>query len=78
MAIEDGVTISTLLSPDMQAREIPGRLKLYEEIRRPRVSKVREASIKIAKGLEDQEFMREYMMFLSSHDAIEHTKQVLC
>ena len=77
MAIEDGVTLSTLLSPGMQATDIPGRLKLYEEIRRPRVSRVRETSLVVAQGLEDQEVIRDYMMFLSSHDAIEHAKEVL-
>ena len=77
MAIEDGVTLSTLLSSDIQARDIPGRLELYKEIRRPRVSRVRETSSVIAQGLETQEVIRDYMMFLSSHDAIEHAKEAL-
>ncbi|CAF9940061.1 MAG: hypothetical protein ALECFALPRED_008417 [Alectoria fallacina] len=77
MAIEDGVTISTLLSPDVRAEDLSARLKLYEEVRRPRVAKVRESSLVLAKGLEDKEFMQEYMMFLSSHDAVEYAKQAL-
>ena len=77
MAIEDGATISTLLSPDLQTEDLSARLNLYEEIRRPRVAKVRESSLLLAKGLEDKEFMQEYMMFLSSHDAVEHAKQAL-
>lgn len=77
MAIEDGVTISTLFPPDVSPGEVPGRLELYEKIRRPRVSRVREASLSVAKGLENQEFMKDYMMFLSSHDAVEHAKQAL-
>ena len=77
MAIEDGATISTLLSPDLQTEDLSARLNLYEEIRRPRVAKVRESSLALAKGLEDKEFMQEYMVFLSSHDAVEHAKQAL-
>ena len=77
MAIEDGVTLSPLLSPEVRVGEIPGRLKLYEGIRRPRVSRVREASRDIAEGLETHEFVRDYMSFLSSYDAVEHVKQVL-
>lgn len=77
MAIEDGVTLSTLLSPDVRTEDISSRLKLYEQIRRPRVARVRETSLIVAKGLESQKVMQQYMMFLSSHDAIEHAKQVL-
>lgn len=77
MAIEDGVTISALLSPDVHAEDLSARLNLYEEIRRPRVAKVRESSLVLAKGLEDKEFMQKYMMFLSSHDAVGHAKQAL-
>ena len=77
MAIEDGAIVATLLSSDIQVEDIPRRLKLYEEIRRPRVSRVREASRDIAQGLETKEFMHDYMTFLSSHDVVEHAKQVL-
>ena len=77
MAIEDGATISTLISPDIQLENIPGRLKLYEEIRRPRVSRVREVSRDTSKELETPEMMRDYTKFLSSHDAVEHAKQEL-
>lgn len=77
MAIEDGVTLFTLLTPDIKVEDIPGRLKLYEEIRRPRVSRVRETSLEGAKGLETKESMQDYLMFLGSHDAVEHAKQVL-
>ena len=77
MAIEDGATLATLLSSDIRVEDIPRRLKLYEEIRRPRVSRVREASRDVAQGFETKEFMHDYMTFLSSHDAVEHAKQVL-
>lgn len=69
MAIEDGVTLLTLLSPEVRVGETPGPLELYEEIRRPRVSRVGEASRDIAEGLETHEFVREYMSFFSSYDA---------
>ena len=77
MAIEDGITLSTFLAPDVTKEDIPDRLKLYEEIRRPRVSRVRETSRDIAKGLETIEFVHDYMIFLSSYDAVEHAKQAL-
>ena len=38
---------------------------------------MREASLEIVKELENQKFMQDCMMFLASHDAIEHAKQVL-
>ena len=77
MAIEDGTTLATLLSSDTRVEDIPRRLKLYEDIRRPRVSRVREASRDIAQGLETKEFVNNYMTFLSSYDAVEHAKQIL-
>ena len=77
MAIEDGATLATLLPSNIRVEDVPHRLKLYEEIRRPRVSRVREASRDIALGLENKEFMHDYMIFLSSHDVVEHAKQVL-
>ena len=77
MAIEDGITLSTLISPDMPVEDIPGRLKLYEQIRRPRVERVREASLDLAKGVETPDYVREFMQFLCSHDAVEHAKQEL-
>ena len=77
MAIEDGITLSTLISPDVQVEDIPGRLKLYEQIRKPRVDRVREASLDIAKGVETPDYVRGFMQFLCSHDAVEHAKQEL-
>ena len=77
MAIEDGITLSTLISPDMPVEDIPGRLKLYEQIRRPRIDRVREASLDIAKGLETPDYVRDFMQFVCSHDAVEYAKQEL-
>jgi len=37
MAIEDGVSLATFLPLGTAPSEIPGRLKLYEKARRPRV-----------------------------------------
>ena len=50
MAIEDAVTLSTLLTSDVKPKEIPGRFKLYEEIRKPRVARVREQSRQNSQG----------------------------
>ena len=77
MAIEDALTLSTLLTAGLQADEIPGRLKLYEEIRKPRVGRVRDTSRDIANGLENEQLIKDYKGFLAEHDVVEHTKQAL-
>ena len=77
MAIEDGAALATLISSDVRVEDIPRRLSLYEEIRKPRVSRVREASRSIAQGMETKEFVHDYMTFLSSHNVVEHAKKVL-
>ena len=77
MAIEDGITLSTLIPSDVLVEDIPGHLKLYEQMRRPRVDRVREASFVMAKGLETPEYVREFMQFLCSYDAVEHARQEL-
>ena len=77
MAIEDAATLSTLLTSEVCVEDIPGRLKLYEVIRKPRVARVRETSRNNAKGLDDKETMIQYMEFLSSHNAVDHAKEAL-
>ena len=77
MATEDGVTLSALLSSDVRADEIPERLELYEEVRKPRVTRVWEASLDVAKGSENHDFMRSYTKFLSLHDAVQHAERAL-
>ena len=42
MAVEDAVSIATLLSRDTTMEDIPERLRLYELARRSRVEKVLE------------------------------------
>lgn len=37
MAVEDAVGIATLLPMGTKRKQIPGRLEIYESIRRPRV-----------------------------------------
>ena len=79
MAIEDAVTLSELFSSDTEKRDIVGRLELYEEIRKPRVGRVRDSGRENAKGLdqEDPTHMMKYMKFLSEHDAVEHARKAL-
>ena len=77
MAIEDALTLSTLLTAGLHREEIPGRLKLYADIRKPRVARVRESSREIARGSDDTKFISEYRQFLDSHDAVEHAQQAL-
>ena len=77
MAIEDAVTLSTLLTSDVKPEEIPGRFELYEEIRKPRVARVRKQSRQNALGPKDKQTRMGYMEFLSSYDAIEQAKHAL-
>ena len=78
MAIEDGLTLSTLLPSDIKKEELQDRLKLYEEIRKPRIGRVRETSRAIGKStLHDTAVYQDYFSFLAGHDAVEHAKEVL-
>lgn len=77
MAIEDALTLSTLFGEDVGTGEIRERLKLYEEIRKPRVGRVRETAREIARGGESKQLMEEYMGWLSAHDAVEYANDVL-
>lgn len=78
MAIEDGLTLSTLLPSDVKTGELKGRLELYEEIRKPRVGRVRAQGLFNSKhGNIDQKVTENYMAFINNHDAVEHAKQAL-
>jgi salicylate hydroxylase len=77
MAIEDALTLKTLLPADARPEDVPKRLKLYEEIRKPRVGRVRHTSREIAQGKETKDMIVEYRRFLSEHDAVAHADQVL-
>ncbi|KAL8710431.1 MAG: hypothetical protein Q9220_005032 [cf. Caloplaca sp. 1 TL-2023] len=71
MAIEDAVTLAELLpADDVSLEDIPSRLRLYEEIRRPRVARVRETARQVARGLDSREILGPYMQFLAEHDAV--------
>ncbi|KAL2052348.1 hypothetical protein ABVK25_007507 [Lepraria finkii] len=51
MAIEDALTLSTLLPVDiLVGREVEEQLRIYQEIRKPRVDRVREQARKHARG----------------------------
>ena len=78
MAIEDALTLSTLLPSDIEKEQLRERLELYEEIRRPRVGRVRDTGRQTARGGDaDKEFMKEYFPFLAKHDAVDHAKKAL-
>ena len=77
MGIEDALTLSTLLPSGVETKDIPNRLQLYENIRRPRVATVRDTSRDIARGLDDRQRLREYFQFLTSHDAVKHAQETL-
>lgn len=78
MSIEDAVTLATLLPAGTAAEEIRGRLKMYEDIRRPRVGRVRDTARLIAGGKDDDKvFTGEYMGFLAGYDAVGETRRAM-
>jgi len=77
MAIEDAATLAVLLPEDVGVEQVPERLELYEQIRRPRVERVRETSREIARGREEKQFITQYRAFLAEHDAVSCAKRAL-
>ena len=77
MAIEDALTLKTLLPVDIRLEDIPDRLKLYEKIRKPRVGRVRDTSRQIARGVDHKDFILEYRQFLAENDVVAHTTEEL-
>ena len=77
MAIEDGLTLSTLLLGITKLEELSSLLKLYENIRKPRIGRVRDTARDIARGKEREtpEFMKTYKEFLENHDVVEYAKE---
>ena len=77
MGIEDAVTLATLFPGDMRVDEVEERLRLYREIRKPGVEKVRETAKKYARGEDSRGSIAEYIKFLSEHDAVGFAKEAL-
>lgn len=53
------------------------RFKLYEEIRKPRIGRVRDTARKIAGGADSGDFVRPYMQWLAEYDAVEYAREAL-
>lgn len=70
VAIEDALTLATLLPSDVQPGQIEGRLEIYEEMRMARVERVTMTARKIARDEEDVGFMKGYMRWLGEYDAV--------
>ena len=77
MAIEDALVMKTLLPINTPREDIPDRLRLYEEIRKPRVGRVRDTSRRIAREEDVRSFILEYRQFLEQYDAGAHARQEL-
>ena len=77
MAIEDALTLKVLLPASTQPKDVPGRLCLYEQIRKPRVGRVRETSRMIASGKGVKDFIVEYRRFLAEHDVVAYAEKEL-
>ena len=74
MAIEDAVTLTTLLPAGIQPQAITSRLKLYETIRKPRVRRVRDTSRQIGTKDDVSDIIVDYRRFLFEHDAVAYTE----
>jgi salicylate hydroxylase len=79
MAIEDATTLGILMKGaenEGDGGDVEARLKVWEEMRRPRVRRVREAGRTIAEG-DDPAFIKSYKLFLESYDAVEDAQRRL-
>ena len=74
MAIEDATTLGELFPEDVSVSQIPERLKLYEEIRKPRVGRVREVSRIVGR---EGKPPKGYFEFLAEHDVIKIAREAL-
>ena len=77
MAIEDAVSLGVLLSGLNTKEDILERLNIFNEMRRSRVTKLREHSRNTWSGLESGQFKREDSDFAFSHDEIHHARQMI-
>ena len=74
MAIEDALTLVTFIPSDVEKEQLPDRLRLFEEIRKPRVGRVRHTSRSI---VNDAQTIKDYFSFLFKHDPIAYAKEEL-
>ena len=77
MAIEDAVTLGILVHEGVERGELGGLLRLYEEVRNPRVGRVRDEARKRIGGNPSKEEMESYRAFLQDHDAVRYAKEKL-
>ena len=77
MAIEDAVTLGILVHEGVEGGELEGLLRLYEEVRNPRVGRVREEARKRLGGNPPKEEMESYRAFLQDHDAVGYAQEKL-
>ena len=77
MALEDAAVLSTLLPLGTEAKDVSSRLNLYEQIRKPRLDRVRTTSRKIAADEFGKKDIMGYFAFLGEYDAVEDAKKHL-
>ena len=77
MAVEDAITLSTFVHANVEIDQLSGLLKLYEEVRNPRVGRVREAARKRIHGKPPRDEMQSYKSFLEGHDAVRYAEEKL-
>ncbi|KAL2810152.1 hypothetical protein BJX63DRAFT_328766 [Aspergillus granulosus] len=84
MAIEDAVALAILLPSGTSIEDIPGRLRLYETARRPRVEEVLDYTRRNARDGDDlsggrisPSQMIEFMTTTMSHNEVTHSTAIL-
>lgn len=71
MALEDAIMLSILLPAHVRDTDIPQRLQAWEDMRRPRVARVRHDSRRTARNQMDKESYEAYFKFLIAYDPIK-------
>ncbi|EMC98606.1 hypothetical protein BAUCODRAFT_30880 [Baudoinia panamericana UAMH 10762] len=80
VAIEDAASLAVVLSEDLLPKDVPARLKLYEETRYDRANHIQEFSRIIGKDFkegQDQPDMFGFTNFNFGHDEWDHSTQRL-
>ncbi|KAI1392737.1 FAD/NAD(P)-binding domain-containing protein [Hypoxylon trugodes] len=77
MSIEDAATLAVLFPSDISLAQVEDRLQLYEHIRRPRVTKIRDYSRIIPFELKAQAGLKDFRQYLDTYDAVAYAKQEL-
>ena len=74
MAIEDGVTLSILLDSQVPVNEVEERLRLLEELRKPRIDRIRYTGRNQEAIRDSSKDFDDYLEFLFDYDAVTQAR----